>query len=488
VTGDSNTAFLPTWLPVDQSYVSVENSSVTLTCPADLKYKYKASHFGDHSIIKNDVKNGVSFTATNMAALRQEQYAPSLQNFMPVVHFGLENFHLEGVDGEAVSWQNLSSWMYNHLLSGTAELSDDTRAKIIALVGSEQDPVEKAKIIYQYVQAKTRYVSIQLGIGGWRPMKAKDVDRLGYGDCKALTNYTRALLEVVGVPSYYAVVYGSEEKRNLDTEFVSMQGNHVILAIPHNNEMIWLECTSQTQPFGFLGDFTDGRLALLVKPSDGTLVRTATYEARNNSQISTGSYKLDSSGDIAGTVDIRSRGVQYDSKAVLERKSAAELNQHYKEYFHFGNLKLNSTKVANNKSLPELTESVAVNATGYGSLMSNRIMFAVNAYNQYSSIPQRYKNRLAPLEIMRGFYDSDEITVDLPEGYVVEALPTNVSLQDKFGQYNAEFKMLAPNKMLYKRTMLINEGNYAAAEYESYRKFIEQIARAENSKMVLVKN
>jgi hypothetical protein len=30
----------------------------------------------------------------------------------------------------------------------------------------------KAKLIYDYVQQKSRYVSIQVGIGGWKPMDA----------------------------------------------------------------------------------------------------------------------------------------------------------------------------------------------------------------------------------------------------------------------------------------------------------------------------
>lgn len=485
---DSNTAFLPQWLPLGRANVGIENSTFTVTCPDALGLKFIESNFADYSIIKNTVTDGVSFSAINLPAFRNEQSAPDIESFMPHVKFAIESFHLEGVDGDVVNWENFSSWTYNNLIAGTSDLSDDTKERVKALVGEEKDPIEKAKIIYQYVQNKTRYVSIQVGIGGWRPMKAKDVDRLGYGDCKALTNYTRALLDVVDVPSYYAIIYGGGNKKDMNPEFVSMQGNHIILAIPNGDDIIWLECTSQIQPFGFLGDFTDDRLALLVKPAGGTLVRTSKYTGNDNSQISKGSYKLDGSGGISANIDIRSRGIQYDNKQGLPGKSVEELHLYYKDYFKVGNLKLASTKLENDKTQPELIESIAMNAPGYANVISNRLMFAVNAFNQYSNVPIRYKNRIAPVEIQRGFYDNDEITIELPAGYSVEAIPSNVSISEKYGQYSAEFTLINPSKMLYKRSLLINEGKYNPSEYEDYRKFAEQIARAENSKMVLVKN
>ncbi|MEO8516573.1 MAG: DUF3857 domain-containing protein [Flavobacterium sp.] len=484
-----NTAFLPRWFPIDDPYESVLKSSLTLKYPENLGFKYKEVNFEDYpNIIKIQNGNIISFMAENLPSVKMEEFAPSFQNIIPHVLFGLEKFSLEGVDGEAKTWKEFGSWVNEKLLAKTDELSPETQEKIKALVGKETDPVKKAKIVYQYVQDKTRYVSIQLGIGGWKPMLAKDVDRLGYGDCKALSNYTRSLLEIVNVPSYYTIIYAGSQKQNIDKDFVSMQGNHAILTLPVGDKLCFLECTSQTIAFGFEGDFTDDRLALIIKPDGGEIVRTSDYNEKLNSQVTKASYSIDDEGTISSTISIKTKGVQYDNRTFLEKESPEKRMEYYKSYLKsIPNLKLEKTACNNNKEAMECIENLQISAKNYGSFSGVSLMFPVNAFNQLSSIPQRYKVRNNSFEIDRGFYDEDEFEISIPENYVVEAKPDNFILKDKFGEYRIEITTINSQKLLYKRSLLINKGLYGKSEYDNFRKFREQIARADNSKMIITK-
>lgn len=484
-----NTAFIPKWLPVEGTFVSTEKSLYNITYPVDLGFKFKDYNFGEVALNKVQTGNTLSLSAENIAAQRSEDYSPSFNKVKPHVLFGLEKFHLEGVDGEASSWEAFGAWVYTNLLTGTDELPLETQNKIKALVSTETDPLKKAKIVYQYVQSKTRYISIQLGIGGWKPMLAKDVDRLGYGDCKALSNYTRALLKVVGVDSYYAIIYGDRKRQDIREDFVSMQGNHAVLAIPNNGQLLWLECTSQTAPFGFQGDFTDNRMALLVKPEKGEIVRTHVYDTKGNSQLSKGTYTISEAGAISGGLQIVSKGIQYDHAYYLEHESPDELDKTYKSRFsNINNIKLKKTGLQNNTDTQVFTEDINLEAEGYCNKSGNRVMFAVNAFNQSTLIPQRYRNRKMPFEIASGYYDEDEITINLPTGFTMEAKPENVTINDTFGEYKAFYEVVSPTKMIFKRSLQVNEGLYASSEYENYRQFREKIARNDNAKVVLVKN
>lgn len=486
----STTAFIPEWYPLNSYFVSVEKNILNVKYPDNLGFKKMEFNFSNFNIEKTlDTSTNLSYTSTNILAQKQEDYSPVVNTIFPKLMMGLELFHLEGVDGNAKTWKEFGQWYSDKILLGTTDLPDETKMKVKALVGDEKDPIKKAKLIYNFVQQKVRYISIQVGIGGWKPMLASDVDRLGYGDCKALTNYTKALLDVVNVPSYYTILYGDRKKLNIQSEFVSMQGNHVILSIPNGDNYTWLECTSQDDPFGYQGIFTDDRKVLVIKPEGGEIVRTKVYEDNGNTQISKGSYTLTANGDFSGKITLVSEGSQYSQKVSIENLQPTEKEAHYKDYWgHINNLKINKISFSNDKEKISLTENIAVEAVNYGSLTSNKLIFIVNAFNKTNAYVKRIRNRKNPLEIQRGYLDQDEVSVILPVGFSVEYIPDNYELSSKFGNYKTEIVKKDTSNLVYKRTLLINKGLYANKEYDEYRLFIEQISKNDNAKIILTPN
>ena len=215
----------------------------------------------------------IRYEFANLKAITPENLGPKIGDIAPMIKLAPNKFSLAGVHGEAHNWMEFGKWYNDNLLLGQNELNPKTVAIIQDLVKNVEDPVEKAKLIYKYMQDKTRYISIQIGIGGWKPMPAKEVDALGYGDCKALTNYTSSLLQTVGINSYYTVIW-ADEKKDIDSEIPVMQGNHAILMVPFAKDTVWLECTNQKVPFGHFGEFTDDRNALVMTEEGGKIIRT----------------------------------------------------------------------------------------------------------------------------------------------------------------------------------------------------------------------
>ncbi|HEU4789401.1 MAG TPA: DUF3857 domain-containing protein, partial [Flavobacterium sp.] len=434
-TETSNTAFIPQWMPLNDYAISIEKSILNISYPSSLGFKYKEFNFSNFNIKKTiETSTQLSYITSKMLAQKEETVSPSISCLFPRVMMGLELFHLEGVDGTAKTWTEFGKWYSEKILQGTTDLSEETKVKIKALVGAETDPIKKAQIIYKYVQEKSRYVNISIGIGGWKPMQAGDVDRLGYGDCKALSNYTKALLSAVNVPSYNVILYGNPRKRDIETDFVSMQGNHMILAIPNKDKYVFLECTSQVDPFGYQGTFTDDRNVLVVKPDGGEIVRTKIYEDTGNTQVSKGTYSIAENGDLSGKVGIVSEGTQYNQKFNNEKLSPAEIEKFYKDYWStINNLKIKKITFKNDSDKISFTENAEISAVNYGNVSINKMMFAVNAFNPLNQSVKRIRNRKNPLEIQRGYVDIDEIEIALPGNFSIEFLPGNVEINEKFG-------------------------------------------------------
>ena len=243
VTINESTAFIPPFRPLNSYYLSVENASYKFQNPSNISIRKKESDFLEDIKLENiEIENGFGYAIKALKAIEHEDHSPLLSDIVPEIKFSANEFTIEGTKAKIENWNDFGKWMYNDLIIPTQDLPEATINAVKDLVKGVETDVEKAKIIYKYVQDRSRYISVQVGIGGWKPIGAAEVDKMGYGDCKGLTNYTMALLKAVGVNSKYAIVYSDSSQRNLERDFASMQGDHVILNIPQNNkESIWLE-------------------------------------------------------------------------------------------------------------------------------------------------------------------------------------------------------------------------------------------------------
>ena len=488
-TETSNTAFINPFYPVDDYFLSVQNSTYTFNYSPIISVRKKEKNLDGLDIEKTETEGQIIYSAKNIEALKPESFSPAFFDLAPKVMFASKQFNLEGAYAEVTDWDSFGKWMYNDLIQHTYDLSPSTISKVRDLVKDAPNDIEKAKIIYNYVQNKTRYISVQVGIGGWKPFNASEVDKLGYGDCKGLTNYTMALLKAVGVNSNYTVVYAGDSQRNFESDFAAMQGNHVILSIPYNNETYWLECTSQKTPFGFIGDFTDDRDVLVITPEGGKIQRTKKYTTNENSQHIKASINVTNDGSVATNVVVLSKGIQYDNKYVLESYTNRDLDAHYKKRWGYVNgLSIDAMQIDNNKKDIDFIETISFQAPNYSKPVGNRMLLTLNALNRITNIPDRYRNRINPLKINRGFIDVDEVEIKLPSEYTIESLPESLSIDNKFGSYKMEVAVKDESTLLYKREFMVNDGEFPKEDYEAFRAFYTEVSKMDNSKIALIKN
>lgn len=484
-----NTIFVQGWHPVAGYDLSIEKASYELITSADIPFRFKEINTEGLDLEKKVSAIELSFNLKNLPAYSYEPMSPALENFTPHVRVALNRFSLVGRQGAGANWSELGKWEYENLIAGKNELSEATKQKVTELTRGAKNDVEKAQLIYKYVQDNTRYISVQLGIGGWEPMPAQDVAELKYGDCKALTNFTKALLDSQDIPSFYAVVHAGEENKSIDPDFASMEGNHVILNLPQEKEDIWLECTSQTHPFDYLGDFTDNRNVLLLKPQGGEIVKTKVYSAAENLQETSSLITLNESGDFSAEIKKKSSGIPYgDIYGITGIAEKDQLIYYKKNLGHLRNLDIQKIDFQNDRQKKEFSESLVLSGEGLASRAGKSLLVSLNFVPPHVFQLPRGEGRKHPVEVARGKTFEDNFVYILPAGYIPEALPEDVSIENKFGSF--QLKIIAKEEegkrlLEVKRSYTLNEGLWAPESYKDYRDFMNRINTFSNQKAVI---
>jgi transglutaminase-like putative cysteine protease len=479
------------WEPNPYTGLAVEKSSFTFACKPDFNIRYKEINMPAKVNIgaNKDGLKTYTWQVNNLKALRAEPYSPLSETYLSRVKIAPQNFVYAGITGSFTNWNQLGRWSYDKLLANRQALPPQTIEHVKELTAGITDVKQKAKKIYEYMQGKTRYISVQVGIGGYQPFLAADVDKLSYGDCKALVNYTQALLKAVNIDSWYCVVYGDNSKVNMLNDFASMnQGNHVILCLPIKNDTTYLECTNQKIPFGFLSDFTDDRNVLACTPEGGKLLHTPKYTSQDNLQTRKAGFTIDKDGALSGDMVTIYKGTQYDNPEELVGEPLTEqVKTLQKMYTNISNLSIEKLDIKQDKKqIPAATESIKLSARDFASADNGKLYFALNPVNKQRSI-RDVRNRTNPVYINRGYTDEDEIVYTLPAGYHPDMEPLNINLNKPFGKFKMSVT-ISDGKLIYKRRMELIDGTYDKDSYHDLVEFYQSAADADSYNVTLVKN
>jgi len=486
----NQTFIIPEWHPQAQDEVSVQNASLEIVKDPSFVINFKSHQIQDKPEIRIvDKKEVMSWKVENLPASKPEPYSISKEERLPYLKLSPVKFSYEGLSGEYSDWESYGKWVYDNLLKGRNELPVHTQGFIKDLVKNAHSKKEAAKLIYEYVQQKNRYISVQVGIGGFQPMKASEVDALSYGDCKALTNYTSALLKIAGIDSYYTEVYAGSQKVNYLKDFVSGgQGNHIILCVPFESDTTWLECTSKDAPFGFLGSFTQDRYVLLIKQSGGYITKTPIYNWKSNLQIRNASFGMDESGKITGKIQTEFSGLQYENREGYQQLTPKDKELKIKSsYGNIPDFNLLSYSLINQKTEnPNFKEVVDLESFHFANVQQEYYQFDVNPLNVTTQSPKDVINRKNDLYINIGYTDIDSIYFKIPKNYKVENLPSGIKKEYDFGSYEMK-SVLKGEEIFTIRTLILKEGRYPATAYNDLIDFYNSASKHDKAKCILMK-
>jgi hypothetical protein len=472
------------WYPVHFTNVTTLNSSLQLETPLDYPILIDSDDriFSDSTTLNDKKIHRWSYSRFDY--LKSEIYAPPNQELIPHVSIVPQKFKY-GVEGSSESWDAFGSWLSN-LNEGTNSLTSSEMYVIDKLLEGIEDKKQIIKTLYQYLQAKTKYVNVSIDVGGLKSYPASYVCENKYGDCKALTTYMKAMLSYTGIESNYTIVNADTQIARINPYFPSQQFNHVILSVPLENDTIWLENTSNTHPFNYLGTFTQDRYVLMVNDKESVLRRTPKLDFNDVIEKRTFRFSMDENNTWKVSIDKTLGGEAFESyqpyKSQTNTKEQREkiLREVALNEFVLSEWKIEPSESKKNKINVSVSGKCGSQFREVGSLkVINPLRIEIPAFKEPSK-------RTYPVRINYPINELDSIMYDLPhiETYKVQ-LPEAVELNSVFGSYQATYNIM-DSSLIVTEHFQLNSRDIPIDEYPTFYSFLDSINKHKKTSAIIL--
>ncbi len=467
---------------------SLQSATYQLIFPPALKPRYYTRNLNDVKPAMGKSSDGmesITWTFQNLKPIKHEVNGPRISELVPEIMAAPSDFEYDGYPGKMSTWTDYGKWLA--LLNKDRDaLPEPTRNKVRLMTADLKTVEEKVKVLYEYMQSRSRYVSIQYGIGGLQPFPASVVDEKGYGDCKALSNYMVALLKEAGIKGYYATISAGYDQPEIIVDFPSHQGNHVIVAVPNAKDTLWMECTSQTMPFGYLGSFTADRYALFVTEEGGKLVRTPNYTADQNKLTRTAKVIVDLAGNAKADVSTRYSGMQYDAVEDIINDGPDDQKKWIESNTDIPSFSITSYSVKGYRDkIPSVQLNLSLTMNRYASVSGKRLFVVPNLMNRVSVTLQKEENRKTEVVRKSNYLAMDTVILQIPESLYPEFLPAASKFTSRFGEYESNYQF-KDGIVVYTRRLKAWKGKFPKETYNELVEFLKNVSKADNTKLVFL--
>lgn len=478
----------PVFMPQNNYNLSVEKSTYTLLLPENVEFRTKFVNMEDHC--SKNINKGIltcKWQVNDLEAIEQEAFAPNLTTLVPMLFLSPTKFIHDKVPGEITDWHSYGAWV-NKLMENRGELPENCKKKVIELTSKTDDKKEKIKILYDYLGESTRYVSIQLGIGGFQPMPAAEVCKTGFGDCKGLSFYLKSMLNLIDIPSNYVEIRSHSSNKSLMKDYANFhETNHAILQVPLERDTLWLECTNTNLPFGFVHNRISGHDAIEINEKGGRFCTLPDYPDSLNIEKNDVSVILSENGNAQVKAEKSCKMKIYDNYMGFSKMKLSEQNDFLRKSIKLPNASLsNNIKISEVKNEhPELSISYEWETDAYGNKTGSRLFIPLNPYrSSYNWFTK--PSRKQDIFISTGFLDIDSFKIKIPENYELETLPKTFTIENKFGKFVN--KVSCENKeIMIEQRFFLSSGNYKSDEYQEIKTFLDKINESYKERIIIKK-
>ncbi|GAB4091653.1 transglutaminase domain-containing protein [Flaviaesturariibacter terrae] len=452
-------------------YFPVLNGTLKVEFPSNVQVKYLVRGINADKVqfAETRKRDKVTYTFTVNGNKGAAYYGDAPDNSWYATHiiFYIEKYE---ANGQWTNWlsdvNDLYKYNYNFIREVNSDPGIELKQITEGLVKDVTTEREKARRIYQWVQAHIKYVAFEDGMGGFVPRPAQLVCSRRFGDCKDMASILTSMLRIAGLKAYYTWIGTRHLPYRYSEVPLPIVDNHMICTVQIDDKYIFLDGTDSDCIFGFPSSHIQDKQALVsISENEYKLLTVETVPPEKNRCVDSTFLELGPEG-LTGKLRVHLTGYLSDNMyGLLNYKNEKEREEYFRSRFNRGNNKIRFSNwkmtVSEDRNDSWVTADFVL--PDYARKVGDEWIVNLNLMRPYEHEEIDFPKRNSPISY--NFLASNEYSTVLkvPAGYKVSYLPEGEQFRNdvwgfelKYGQtkeslsltqrFENHFMMLQPDQ------------------------------------------
>ena len=411
----------------------------------------------------------ITFESNNAARIESERAMPHYSGYVPSVQMRPRK-----------TWKDIERSLRIFSRQATV-LTPELRATAAEVTGQIEDPMEKARVLYDHVnKVVTKDGGSSVAI---RVLLEKSGNR---------TFLFKALLDAAGVPSRWAFLRRDENlERKTNWNYPSsnyFRAPHILLQ-PPGKSPLYVSLQYRDLPFGFLPEFYGKGKALIISPASSTIKDLPGLPAEIYESASRATWNLgdDVSVNVDFVMETKAAGgwMQKDRFRTLNEFQITLMTRGLAtQMFPGAKVEKGGFVGINDKTKPFALEFKLVAPK---LLVRSGEDFLLPPVLQPSAMVRSLgapPTRKHPYRVRQRRAKNDRIETNLGDNFKISKLPENVSLAHPLAKYSLTYTR-EKGKLVIDRKFTLEPGTIAPADFPGFLDLLQKADTAEKERVVL---
>ncbi len=472
-----------------QENIPVNYSELKTTMPNDFIFKRNLKGFYSPKI-NSKIANTHGYNATensyvfhNLPAMKQESYVNNIDNYRTGISFELEKVTIPGSFYKTFSsdWTSVSKTIYGFEsfgpeLNKTGYFEEDLKV----LLAGKNNPTEKITAILDFVKTNIHWNN-HLGFSCEKGVRKAYKEKSG--NCADINLMLTAMLRYAGLTANPVLI---STRSNGIAFFPNISAfNAVITAVENGGDIILIDAadkfsTPNVLPLRDLNWI--GRLIRKDGSSESIDLMPKKFSTKNVSI----DYTVEENGKINGKV--RRQSTDYDAMVFRNIFSNTKEDAYLEELENNnGKIEIKDYKRDNEKDcLLPVTESFSFISTNLSEVIGDKIYINPMIFFANTKNPFKQENREYPVDFGFPFVEKYNVSIRVPDGFVLENIPQAEGLVMEEGLGTFKYN-IALNENVVQLLVLhqINSPIVTREQYAILREYYKAMIAKQTEKIIL---